>query len=205
MLLLGQVMALTDCGPQAYSHSHKPKGRERNTTVFYHHGHRICRNTFLFLHGVSKHRLLALRGSYLSEGLVPRVHGNTGRAPAHALVMGDVRNIITFVAQYAEANAILLPGRVPGYKRDDIEILPSSTTKKSIWLLYRETAPTVGQRCVAYTTFCLVWRRFLQHIVVARPMTDLCFTCQKNNTAVVRSKNLSENEKSEVNMFITCT
>ena len=130
LVILGQVMALTDCGPEAYSHSHKPKGREKTTTIFYHHGHRICRATFLFLHGVSKHQLSALRGGYISEGLVPRLHGNTGRTPAHALVMKDVQNIITFVAQYAEANVILLPGRVPGYKREDIQILPSSTTQK---------------------------------------------------------------------------
>ena len=27
-------------------------------------------------------------------------------------------------------NAMLLPGRIPGYKKDTIQLLPSSTTKK---------------------------------------------------------------------------
>ena len=34
------------------------------------------------------------------------------------------------MTNYAEKNAILLPGRIPGYKRDTIQLLPSSTTKK---------------------------------------------------------------------------
>jgi hypothetical protein len=33
--------------------------------------------------------------------------------------------------QYVESNTILLRGRIPGYKWDDIQLLPSSTTK--IW------------------------------------------------------------------------
>ena len=31
---------------------------------------------------------------------------------------------------HTEANAILLPGRIPGYKRDDLKLLPSDTSKK---------------------------------------------------------------------------
>ena len=37
-----------------------------------------------------------------------------------------------------EANAMILPGRVPGYKRSDIQLLPSSTTKHKVWELYQQ-------------------------------------------------------------------
>ena len=150
------------------------------------------------LHGLRKRKLELIKRHYLSHGLVLRVHGNTGRTPAHALVMEDVQNIITFVMQYSEANAILLPGCIPGYKRSDIQILPSSTTKRGIWMLYEESATQLAQRHIAFCTFCHIWKRFLQHVVVARPMTDLCATCQKNSAAIIRSVNLSEEEKSEV-------
>ena len=40
------------------------------------------------------------------------------------------KNVTRFLQNYAEKNAILLPGRIPGYKRDDIKILPSSQSKK---------------------------------------------------------------------------
>ena len=59
-----------------------------------------------------------------------RVHGNTRRLPKHALKLEEVKNLVAFLSNYAEENAILLPGRIPGYKRDDLQLLPSNTTKK---------------------------------------------------------------------------
>ena len=100
--------------------------------------------------------------------------------------------------QYAEANSILLPGCIPGYKRDDIQLLQSSTTKRAVWLLYEESASTNGVRSVAYTTFCHDWRNFLGHVAVCKPMIDLCATCQRKNTASIRSINMSESDKSQV-------
>ena len=39
-----------------------------------------------------------------------------------------------------ESNAMVLRGRIPGYKRSDIQLLPSSTTKHKIWDLYQQAA-----------------------------------------------------------------
>ena len=50
-------------------------------------------------------------------------------------------------------------------------------------------------RAAAYNT---LWRRLLPHITVMRPMTDLCFVCQQNSTAIVRSANKAEEDKKEV-------
>ena len=97
--------------------------------MFFHNGLRVCKKTFLFLHDVGNCRLKALRAQYLSEGLVPRIHGNTGRTVHNALVLEEVKGIITFVMQYV---GILLPGRIPGYRRDDIKLLPSSCTKRAV-------------------------------------------------------------------------
>lgn len=204
MTVMGQVMALTHCDPvttNSTMYRHAPSERQKTTTVFHHHGHRVCRTTFLFLHGMGEYRFKAIKSRYLSEGLVPRVHGHTGRIAPNSLVREDVEHIISFVTQYCETNAILLPGRVPGYKRDDIQILPSTTTKKAVWRMHRDTCAALSGRAVAYSTFCKVWKHFLPHIVVARPMTDLCWTCQQNSTAIVRSANLSEAEKTEVSNY----
>ena len=67
-----------------------------------------------------------------SKGLVPRIHGHSSRTAPNALVLEDVRSIIAFILEYTEAHGILLPGRIPGYKRDDIQLLPSSTTKRAV-------------------------------------------------------------------------
>lgn len=42
----------------------------------------------------------------------------------------EIQKIIKYVTNYAEDQAILLPGRIPQYKRDDLKLLPSSTSKK---------------------------------------------------------------------------
>ena len=47
------------------------------------------------------------------------------------------------------------------------------------------------------TGFRKTWKALLEFIVTARLMTDLCWTCQKNNTFIYRSANLPEAEKSE--------
>ena len=44
--------------------------------------------------------------------------------------------------------------------------------------------------------FRQTWRKLLPFIVTARPMTDLCWTCQQNNHLIYRSANLSEADKS---------
>ena len=208
MAVMGQIMALTSCDPvplNATKHHHRLKMRERNSTAFYHRGYRVCRKTFMFLHKIGKSRLQDLRDNYLTHGLVPRLHGHTGRVAPNALVLDEVQAIITFVLQYAETNAILLPGRIPGYKRDDLQILPSSTTKKAVWLLFQDTAASLATRAVSYSTFCCIWRQFLGHVIVSKPMTDLCATCQKNSAAIIRSINLSEEEKSEVTLACSYT
>ena len=127
--------------------THAPAERQKSTTLFHHHGHYICRTTFLFLHNMGESQFKTLKARYLSEGLVPRVRGHTGRIPPNSLVREDVERIISFVTQYYETNAILLPGRVPGYKRDDIQILPSTTTKRAVWRMYKETCTSLEEGC----------------------------------------------------------
>ena len=121
MTIMGQLMALTCYGPHPLNSTrwrHSLKEREKSTTLYHHQGLRICRQTFHFLHGIGVFRVKAIKALLESQGLVPRVHGHTGRIPPNALILEDMQNIVKFVMQYAEANAILLPGRVPGYKRD---------------------------------------------------------------------------------------
>lgn len=194
-------MALTFCGSHtthSTGHHHPVQERRRALTVFYHQGLKVCRKTFLFLHGVGDFRFRAVKAAYLTNGLIPRVHGHRGRIAPNAIVLEDMRKIVNFILEYTEMNAILLPGRIPGYKRDDIQLLPSTTTKAAVWRLYQQTAATLSLRAVSYSCFCAIWKKFLPQVIVARPMTDLCWTCQQNSTAIIRSANMSEEEKTEV-------
>ena len=84
---------------------------------------------------------------------------------------------------------MLLPGRVPGYKDSDVKLLPSSTTKHTIWEQYIQAAATTLMRAVAYSTFTHLWRQVLPNVIVMKPMTDMCWISQQNSTAIMRSAN----------------
>lgn len=95
-------------------------------------------------------------------------------------------------------HTLLLPGRVPGYSRSDIKLLPSSVSKRGIWRVYHLTAEEKERiHAVAYTTFCHLWRTLLPSIIIMKPMTDLCWTSHQNSTAILRAANCSEADKSD--------
>ena len=206
MVIMGQIMATTsssDLTRHSLTHC-KKENRQRSYTSFYHQGLRVCRKTFIFLHGISEWRFKALKSSVRRDGLAPRVHGNTKRAPSNALSFNDIQHVVTFIVNYAEDHAILLPGRIPGYRRSDLQLLPTSTTRHSVWKAYYNataTSPPTPHpyvHCVAYPTFCRLWRQLLPQIVPTQPMTDLCAVCHRNSVLIMRSANLPEVEKTQV-------
>ena len=87
---------------------------------------------------------------------------------------------------------MVLPGRIPGYKSSDIQLLPSSTMKHKVWELYQEAAGVQSMHPVGYSTFTGLWRQLLPHVVVMKPMSDLYWLCQCNSTAITRSANRPE-------------
>ena len=107
-----------------------PKRRKQTRTSYMHHGHEIYKKTITFLHGIGKDRLRNFRDSYLTNGLETRLHGNIKCLPHNHLAHAVITNVTEFLKNYVEENAILLPGRIPGHKRDDIKLLPSSHSKK---------------------------------------------------------------------------
>ena len=94
-----------------------------------------------------------------------------------------------------EENAVLLPGRIPGFKKEDIKRLSSSETKMSVWRQFKKACEESGKDAVSYTKFIHLWEQFHPNVVVAKPMSDLCLTCQQNTSKLVRSSNLPDREK----------
>lgn len=130
LVLIGSMMSLVNTQPDRKGGKHKPTKRSRTFTTFLHNGQHVCQQTFRFFLGIGKDRLAAVKESYLSNGLTTRVHGNAGRLPHNVTSYETIQNIVQFVSNYAEQNALLLPGRIPGYKNDNIKLLPSSISKK---------------------------------------------------------------------------
>ena len=73
---------------------------------------------------------MAIKASYIASRLTLRVHKNSRTVPHNATSFADIQHALCFLHNYAEANAILLPGRIQRFKRDDLQLVPSSTTKK---------------------------------------------------------------------------
>ena len=160
-VLLGQIMATLSDGPHTTAEKHRHTATECKLTsmAFYHAGQRICGRTFQWLHGIGtltsyinillvatiqppsffisgKDRFMAVIASYIASGLTTRQHRNSHTLRHNAISFADIQHALSFLHNYAEAHAILLPGRIPGYKRDDLQLLPSSTTKKVITSYY---------------------------------------------------------------------
>ncbi len=114
----------------------------------------ICLNSFLFLHCMGRWRYEAIKKNCLSEGIQERVHGNSKHLPHNEFTTDELKSIVFFMQNYAEENAILLPGRIPGYKRTDLQLLPTNTTKRQVWECYVQSCATLTLRMAGYTRFC---------------------------------------------------
>ena len=73
---------------------------------------------------------MSLKESYLANGLETCVHGNTKQLPHNHIGHAAITNVVKFSHKYAQENAVLLPGIILGYKRDDIKLLLSSHSKR---------------------------------------------------------------------------
>ena len=162
---------------------------------FFYHGKRICKKTFLFLHCLQSYRFHSLVKHYRKNGLTLRTHGNSKRLPSCATSTETVERVVKFIKNVAEEQALLLPGRVPGFKRIDVKLLPSNLTKHSLWKKYSDICTSTGQASVGYSKFCDLWNQLCPFILIMRPATDLCWTCQRNNTQISKSANMPEAEK----------
>lgn len=66
------------------------------------------------------------------------------REGGKTLSFDDIRRTHSFITNYAVLHALVLPGRVPGYKRDDVNLLPSSHTKVLVYGAYKDSLQGTG-------------------------------------------------------------
>ena len=198
-LTSGELDLIILANIQAFTHNDyvgtKRNGTSRCTYQF--QSVLICKEMFLHLYGISYSRLRRLKEHYETHGIYPRTHGNTKRLPSNTLPQSTTENVHNFLTNYVEENAFVLPGRIPGFKSEDVKVLSSSETKMSVWRVYTATCETSGEQSVSYSKFVDLWQQFCPNVVVAKPLTDLCFTCQQNTTKLVRAANLPEHEKAD--------
>ena len=159
------IHSAINCDQVSYS-GRAEKTRQRTRMPFYFHSHRICLKTFLFMHRLHKNRFYSLVKHYRLNGLSLRTHGNKKRLPSSAFSAATVEQVVKFIMNVAEDQALLLPGRVPGFKRIDVKLLPSSMTKSRLWKSYQGACAAVGHESVGYSKFCDLWTQLCPFIVI---------------------------------------
>ena len=132
MVVMGQLMAGMNDDSSTNPHSRNREDRQRASYTLHHQGKQVCEKMFRFLHSIGDTRYKNLKKSLCTKGLATPSHGNLKLSPAHALSLSSTEFVVRFVLNYTEQNALLLPGRVPGYSRSDIKLLPSSVSKRAI-------------------------------------------------------------------------
>ena len=84
------------------------------------------------------------------------------------------------MSNYVEENAIVLSRRIPGFKSDKVKVLQSSESKMGAWHVYNSACQASNKLVVSYSKFLEIWGKFFPNVVISKPVTDLCMTCQQN-------------------------
>ena len=189
ILVMGQLQALT---PREIPNK-KSKGSE-----YMYRGERVCRKTFCYLNGIGDKRLKNLKAHFKENNVSTRMHGNTKKLPVNVTKVEDVEDCKSFIDNFVLSNSINLPGRIPGYKSENILLLPTSHTKTFVHSKYKEACESAGKTIVSYYVFRHIWANFFPNVIATNPRTDLCFKCQQNISTVLKARNKSDDEKSKV-------
>ena len=105
----------------------------------------MCIDGVSYVDRISQDRLTGLLAWYKQNGLVPKEKRSGGRAVnTRAYSFDDIRRMVAFVINYAEDQALVLPGRVAGFKKDVVKLLPSSSTKKLVYTAYTAATEALG-------------------------------------------------------------
>ena len=111
----------------------RPGIRRQVTFQYAYKGQPICREMFLFLHGISRTRLFNLVKHFCTNGVVLCTHGNKGILPKHAMKFDEITQVVDFIKRYADIHAVLLPGRLPKHHDYHVMKLPPDVSKAIVY------------------------------------------------------------------------
>ena len=83
-------------------HTKERVGMKQCRFDYFFRGHQVCRNTFLFLHCISKKRLLNLKSHLRSHGLAPPVHEDRKSTLHNRTPHSSLQNAVSFIDSYTQ-------------------------------------------------------------------------------------------------------
>ena len=175
MAVLGELAALRRREPTIsivsdFDRQKKRRITPRPYTAFRFGDMPICKNSFLFLHGMTLKRFKNLCRHFDSSGLVPRTHGNTKRVPHNALPLETTQRVLDFICNYAETHALPLPGRLPSHRDFQVMLIPTDTTKSKLYFEFQKACEPFSLQCCSKSHFMYLWRKQLPYICIMKPL-----------------------------------
>ncbi|XP_033096656.1 uncharacterized protein LOC117100916 [Anneissia japonica] len=210
MFLLGKISSggvRTSELTESSKKINKNRKRGRTSIGYFVDGLKVCRDVFCFIHMMSDKTLTALVKHYLSNGIELKTKRSGGCGNNTRKFSGeDHKRAVEFITGYAEVHALVIPGRVPGFKSADprTRLLPCNVTKAKVWRLYKKalqemTSPDGKEyHVLGRSSFYNSWNAYCPYVRTTKPRTDLCWTCQKNNRKVYQSANQTLAEKQQL-------
>ncbi|GFS20780.1 hypothetical protein ElyMa_005065100 [Elysia marginata] len=135
------------------------------------------------LEKIFQNLLSAVKKHVLANGVTPQNKGSSGRNKK-ALTVTDVERVVLFLRGFADTHALAMPGQMKGIHRTDLRLLPSAFTKVYVHEQYKKAQESSGLYSVSLSSFKREWARYCPDIYVSKPMTDLCWTCQRNTSRI---------------------
>ena len=86
--------------------------------------------------------------------------------------MEDIERVVTFINNYSEEEAVLLPGQIPAYKRDDLRLLLSSVSKAAIHKLCASSCEVDVYRVVSERTFYRLGQQYVPSVLPMKPIKN---------------------------------
>ena len=71
-----------------------------------------------------------------------------------------VKHIKSFIISYGQDNALPLPGRIPGYREENIQLISTSDSKKNVWKTHTNLCESNEERTVSYSHIFELWEQF---------------------------------------------
>ena len=195
MVVMGKLHALCHRDPLTQKNKTQNSERKRTLTPYHFQGYRVRRDTFVFQ---------LLHDSKLSNNTRWRIECVHEVEPRCSLTLHPSCPTLRMLSGTSFGMQWTTPfSFLAGYQAtrgmDDLQLLPSSTTKREVWKLYHCTASADSDtKAVGYSLFCTFWRKLTPQVVVTCPTSDLCWVCQQNSNMILQADNRPVDEKSEV-------
>lgn len=197
MYLMGVTMACLG----ASGHTHRNKERLRQRATYVHKGKRVCLDAFLYLENVTQYHLKRIRQHVMTQGVVPRVHGNIGKKPHNTFSLDQYKCAEHFIKQ-----TIVDHHASGGGCGKSETVVVASETRSSIYEKFlQSTMHPVGTKVMGYTTFRHFIKKQFPHVrfAIAVPspqQTNKRKTQRKSAKAGVNVSKASRNLEYSTNL-----